>query len=188
MLTAAVYGLLASSGLVLGPIIGLLFSPPRRLIASIIAFGSGVLVSALTFELMEEAFERGGVAHVVAGFLAGALIYVAMDYILDRLTRRSPNRAREPGRRSGGRRPVPVAGDDGATGAARPLPRARDDGHVHRGHARVDRPRRHLRHRLGLPRVALRPGGAVTPEPRVTEVTATCHELAYDSVRGAMSP
>jgi ZIP family zinc transporter len=92
MLTAAVYGLLASSGLVLGPIIGLLFSPPRRLIASIIAFGSGVLVSALTFELMEEAFEKGSVAHLVAGFLTGALIYVVMDYLLDRLARRSPKR------------------------------------------------------------------------------------------------
>jgi ZIP family zinc transporter len=92
MLTAAIYGLLASSGLILGPIIALVASPSRRVVASIIAFGSGVLVSALTFELMEEAFEKGGVAYVVAGFLAGGLIYVAMDYLLDRLARRSPKR------------------------------------------------------------------------------------------------
>jgi len=93
MLTAAIYGLLASSGLILGPIIAMIVSPSRRVVASIIAFGSGVLVSALTFELMEEAFEKGSSAYVVAGFLTGALIYVTMDYLLDRLARRSPKRA-----------------------------------------------------------------------------------------------
>lgn len=92
MLTAVVYGLLASSGLVIGPILGLVFSPPRRFVASVIAFGSGVLVSALTFELMEEAFDKGSVAHLSGGFLAGALIYVGMDYLLDRLAQLSPKR------------------------------------------------------------------------------------------------
>ena len=92
MLTAAIYGLLASSGLILGPIIAMIVSPSRRVVAAIIAFGSGVLVSALTFELMEEAFEKGSSAYVVAGFLTGALIYVTMDYLLDRLARRSPKR------------------------------------------------------------------------------------------------
>ena len=52
MITAAIYGLLASSGFVIGVILGLITTPPRRLVASVIAFGSGVLVVALTFELM----------------------------------------------------------------------------------------------------------------------------------------
>ena len=59
MLSAAIYGALASLGFLVGMAIGLVFSPPRRVIASIIAFGSGILVSALTFELMAEAFETG---------------------------------------------------------------------------------------------------------------------------------
>jgi ZIP family zinc transporter len=92
MLMAAVYGLLASSGFVVGMLLGLVTSPPRRLLASVIAFGSGVLVSALSFELMLEAFEKGSAAYVFAGFLTGAVIYVAIDSVLERLAARSPKR------------------------------------------------------------------------------------------------
>jgi zinc transporter, ZIP family len=84
--------LLASSGLLIGAIIGLVATPSRRIVAAIIAFGSGVLVSALTFELMEEAFEKGHPAFVVAGFLLGAVIYVGVSVLLDRLAARSPKR------------------------------------------------------------------------------------------------
>jgi hypothetical protein len=41
-----------------GVVLGLATKPPRRLLAVVIAFGAGVLVSALTFDLMGEAFER----------------------------------------------------------------------------------------------------------------------------------
>ena len=67
MLTALLYGVLASSGLLVGVAIGLVTSPPRRLIAAVVAFGSGVLVSALTFELMEEAFAEGSPAFTIGG-------------------------------------------------------------------------------------------------------------------------
>ncbi|CAA9472255.1 MAG: Integral membrane protein, partial [uncultured Solirubrobacteraceae bacterium] len=79
-------------GFIVGLIIGLLTSPPRRLIAAVVAFGSGVLVSALTFELMLEAFEKGSAPYVVAGFLLGATIYVAIDTLLERMAARSPRR------------------------------------------------------------------------------------------------
>ena len=92
MLTATIYGLLASAGFLVGMVIGLLFSPPRRLVASVIAFGSGVLVSALTFELMEEAFAEGSPAFTIGGFLLGALIYVIADVGLERLAAKSPKR------------------------------------------------------------------------------------------------
>ena len=92
MLLAALYDLLASSGLLLGAIIGLVTAPSRRVVAAVIAFGSGVLVSALTFELMEEAFAKGHVTYVVAGFLTGAVIYVAASFLLDRMAARSPKR------------------------------------------------------------------------------------------------
>jgi ZIP family zinc transporter len=92
MLTALVYGLLASSSFLIGMGIGLLCSPPRRLVAAVIAFGSGVLVSALTFELMQEAFEEGSPAFAIGGFLLGALIYVVVDVALDRLAAASPKR------------------------------------------------------------------------------------------------
>jgi ZIP family zinc transporter len=92
MLTALLYGVLASSGLLIGAVIGLVTAPPRRLVAAVVAFGSGVLVSALTFELMEEAFTEGSPAFTIGGFLLGAVIYVVADVLLERLAARSPRR------------------------------------------------------------------------------------------------
>lgn len=92
MTTALVYGFLASSGLLIGAVVGLLISPPRWLVAVILAFGSGVLISALTYDLMAEAFEMGSPAFVVGGFLAGALLFVVVDTFLERLAAGSPRR------------------------------------------------------------------------------------------------
>nr|MBA2519547.1 ZIP family zinc transporter [Chloroflexia bacterium] len=93
MLTAVLYGVLASAGLLVGAVIGLVSAPPRRLVAAVVAFGSGVLVSALTFELMEEAFAAGSQLFTIGGFLLGAVLYVIADIILERLAARSPRRA-----------------------------------------------------------------------------------------------
>jgi ZIP family zinc transporter len=90
--TAAIYGALASSSFVIGVVLGLITSWPRRLVASVIAFGAGVLVSALTFELMQEAFEAGGAVFTITGFLVGALIYVIVDVVLERMAATSPKR------------------------------------------------------------------------------------------------
>jgi zinc transporter, ZIP family len=92
MATAAIYGLLASSSFVVGVLLGLFTSPPRRLVAAIIAFGAGVLVSALTFDLMQEAVETGNAPFTIGGFLLGAIIYVSVDVLLERLAARSPKR------------------------------------------------------------------------------------------------
>ncbi len=92
MLTAVLYGLLACSGFFVGVGIGLVVAPPRRLVAVIMAFGGGVLVSALTFDLMAEAEAEGNTAYVIAGFLTGALIYVLADVGLERMAAASPKR------------------------------------------------------------------------------------------------
>jgi ZIP family zinc transporter len=48
------------------------------------AFGAGVLISALAFELVDEAERAGGLLPTVVGFLAGALAYVAANLLLAR--------------------------------------------------------------------------------------------------------
>jgi ZIP family zinc transporter len=78
-LLAAFWGLVGGSALVLGVLITTLVTVPRRLVAAIMAFGSGVLISALSFDLMQEAFESGGFPATAAGFLAGAAIYTAIN-------------------------------------------------------------------------------------------------------------
>jgi zinc transporter, ZIP family len=97
VITAAVYGMLASSGLLVGALIGILSTPPRRLVAAVTAFGSGVLVSALSFDLMGEAFALGSPAFVIVGFLAGALLFVIADLILERIAARALRRDEEDG-------------------------------------------------------------------------------------------
>jgi ZIP family zinc transporter len=61
MTQALFFGLLASSAFPIGVALGLFIDLPRRLIASVIAFGAGVLVVALTGEMMAEALEEGSV-------------------------------------------------------------------------------------------------------------------------------
>jgi zinc transporter, ZIP family len=90
--TALIYGIAASSSFVVGVVLGLVAKPPRHLVASITAFGAGVLVSALTFDLMSEAFEKGSATYAIGGFLAGALVYVLFDVGLERMAARSPKR------------------------------------------------------------------------------------------------
>ena len=90
MTAALLYGLLASSAFPLGVAIGLFLRLPRRVLASIVAFGGGTLVVALTFELMAEAIEEGSVLFALAGLFSGALIYILLDSWLDQMAKRSP--------------------------------------------------------------------------------------------------
>lgn len=83
-LWAGFWGLVAGSALVLGAAISWLAAVPQRLVAAVMAFGSGVLISALSFELMEKAFETGGFAATAAGFLGGAVVYTAANIWISR--------------------------------------------------------------------------------------------------------
>ncbi|KUH85462.1 MULTISPECIES: zinc permease [unclassified Mycobacterium] len=84
MLTAVWFGLAASSALVIGSLIGAKWSPPKTLTGVLLAFASGALISALAFELFEEAFKMGGPARSGLGLLAGAATFVAVDTALDK--------------------------------------------------------------------------------------------------------
>src|SRR3954464_2832849 len=81
---AGLWGLLAGSALLVGAAVGYYLRVPRRLIAGVMAFGSGVLISALSFELMDEAFRRGGFDSTAFGFLGGALVYTLINVYLSR--------------------------------------------------------------------------------------------------------
>jgi len=83
-LQAGLCGLLAGGALLLGALAGVRFAVPQRLVAAIMAFGSGVLISALSFELMDEAIETGGFGPTAAGFLVGAVVYTGANWLLAR--------------------------------------------------------------------------------------------------------
>lgn len=98
-LDAGLWGLLSGSALVIGTILAYAFHLPQRVIAAVMAFGSGVLISALSFELMDEAYRQGGFIAAAVGFLAGAAVYTGANYVLShrgaRHRKRSGNQQRE---------------------------------------------------------------------------------------------
>lgn len=81
-LASGLWGLLGGSALLLGAAFGYFAKVGQKTIAGIMAFGSGVLISALTFDLMAEAFKRGGFAAAAIGFVSGAAVYTVANIIL----------------------------------------------------------------------------------------------------------
>ncbi len=84
MLEATLVGLLAGSAILIGALLGMYLKVNNKVIAVTMAFGAGVLVSALSIDLMSDAFERSHSAWIVGlSFLAGALVFVGGDYLID---------------------------------------------------------------------------------------------------------
>ena len=86
MSAAFLWGLLGGSSLVLGGVIALRFAISQRLLGLIMAFGAGVLISAVAYELVEEAFNTSaGSGGVGLGLFAGAGVFYGGDYLIDRI-------------------------------------------------------------------------------------------------------
>jgi len=85
MTIAAIYGFISGSTLFIGALLGMYLKVPKVVVGAIMAFGSGVLISALTFDLMETAFVSGGFVSASIGFIAGTLLFVVGDYLIDHL-------------------------------------------------------------------------------------------------------
>jgi ZIP family zinc transporter len=81
-LLAGFWGFVAGAALLVGAGVAYGLHVPTRLIAAIMAFGSGVLISALAFDLMDEAYKRGGFDSTVTGFLGGAAVYTLANWYL----------------------------------------------------------------------------------------------------------
>lgn len=92
-LAAGVVGLGAASFLLLGATIGWLVRVPTGVVAGVMAFGAGALISTLAFELVAEAHAVGGLAPTIGGFLAGAVVYVLADLALARQGARARKRS-----------------------------------------------------------------------------------------------
>lgn len=83
-LAAGAWGLLGGAALVIGAALAWFVRIPRLVVASVMAFGAGVLISALAFDLVAEAEASGGLPATVVGFLAGASVYVLANAALAR--------------------------------------------------------------------------------------------------------
>ncbi|MEU7981153.1 ZIP family zinc transporter [Micromonospora sp. NPDC048894] len=83
-LQAGAWGLLAGSALLIGAAVGYFARVPRTVVASIMAFGAGVLLSAVSFELIAEAHDQGGLLPTALGATGGALAYTGANVLLAR--------------------------------------------------------------------------------------------------------
>jgi ZIP family zinc transporter len=93
MLEAGLWGLVGGSALILGAVLAWFLDLPKRLIAGVMAAGSGVLISAVAFDLMDEAFAQGGLVAAGGGFLAGALAYTLANIAVSRAGARHRKRS-----------------------------------------------------------------------------------------------
>ncbi|TRW46113.1 ZIP family metal transporter [Georgenia yuyongxinii] len=92
---AGVWGAVGGLALVIGAGIAWFVRVPAKGIASVMAFGAGVLISTLAFDLMEEAADTGGLLPAVAGFLTGAVVYVLASVFLARRGARHRKRSQD---------------------------------------------------------------------------------------------
>ena len=82
--TSLLFGAVASSALVIGALIGVRFELPKRLLAILLSFAAGALITALAFELFEDAYQRGGIVRAAIGLLVGAVVFTTLSALLDR--------------------------------------------------------------------------------------------------------
>jgi ZIP family zinc transporter len=83
MTSAFLWGLLAASSLLIGGLLAFSFTISNKMLGLIMAFGSGVLISAVAFELAHEAVELShGSGMAALGLFVGAIVFFAGDWII----------------------------------------------------------------------------------------------------------
>jgi ZIP family zinc transporter len=80
------WGALAASSLVVGAVLGLARGWPDRQVGAVLAFGAGALISAVSFELVEEGADVGGPGWLALGLAVGAATYYFADELVERRT------------------------------------------------------------------------------------------------------
>ena len=100
MLEAAFWTLLAAGSLLVGMWLTFLLHPSQRAIGMVMAFGAGAMISAVSFELVEEALAVGTLVLATLGLAAGALTFYFGDRLIDRSG--GGDRKRSTGRQSEG--------------------------------------------------------------------------------------
>jgi zinc transporter, ZIP family len=80
------WGALAASSLVIGGAVAILFRINLRAIGLIMAFGAGVLISAVAFDLVEEAAAKStGHGWTIAGLFTGCAVFFLGDQLISRM-------------------------------------------------------------------------------------------------------
>jgi ZIP family zinc transporter len=84
VLGALAAGLATGSSLIIGSAAALLHEPRERTLGLIMAFGAGVLLSAVAYDLVLEALDLSGGPGIALGLAAGALTFYVGDRMIDK--------------------------------------------------------------------------------------------------------
>jgi zinc transporter, ZIP family len=84
MAAASGWGALGASALLIGALIAYQLAPSRRVIAVVMALGTGLLIGSVSFELVDEALKTRTVAWVALSVLVGAATFTVGDWLLTR--------------------------------------------------------------------------------------------------------
>lgn len=82
LIQAALWGAFAGSSILIGALLGLYTTLPKKVTGLIMSFGTGVLLGAASFELLTEAVDQGGLIATSIGFLTGALIFTISELFI----------------------------------------------------------------------------------------------------------
>lgn len=84
MAESFVWGAVAASSLVIGALLAFWFHISVKWVGLIMAFGAGVLISAVAFDLVQEAAEASsGTGWAAAGLFAGCVVFFGGDRLID---------------------------------------------------------------------------------------------------------
>jgi ZIP family zinc transporter len=84
MTAAFGWGALGAAALLVGALIAYQLTPSRRVIAVVMALGTGLLIGSVSFELIDEALKTRTVAWVALSVLVGAAVFTVGDWLLTR--------------------------------------------------------------------------------------------------------
>ena len=111
---AILFGVIASSALIIGGAVGARVGVSQTVSGVLLAFASGSLIAALCFELFPDAFEHGGATRAGLGLLAGGATFVLANAWLDSRVAGDPEQDQsekvESAERDKGRQPAGAVG------------------------------------------------------------------------------
>jgi ZIP family zinc transporter len=84
VLDALWWGMVGGSTLVVGALVGSFFRLPRRVNATVMAGGAGVLIASVAYELVGESAKSGTLGHTVVGMALGSLAFFVGDLVASR--------------------------------------------------------------------------------------------------------
>jgi zinc transporter, ZIP family len=81
---AALWSFLGAVSLLIGTELAFLLRPGQRTVGLVMAFGAGAMISAVSFELVEEALKAGAPVLATVGLAAGAVTFYVGDALIAR--------------------------------------------------------------------------------------------------------